>query len=287
MSTKLYEAFKLPKMTITVFFKKVELLKKEMNKLVQKEYEEALIKECLEIYDHMTVFPESNVFYKNIKNSHANIMRIVNDKMDYQNGCYRKKSFLQLFYANIQFYEYKGIMYAIPRARKTNEINKLIKRITKAKSYGYWNNTDRPSGLSQREWKEREKEWDNVFGNKSWDTSNAKNNLKLEVSADVFKYNSSLHSLKMKHNIQKILNHPHRGLRIAESLSFDKESQKKHSSVWSYIASEEYKSNLRKELSKIKNKLNKTINLEDLLSKEVPITNKDSENSYSFFIDED
>lgn len=287
MSTKLYDGYKLPKMTLSVFFKKLEVLKKEMNKLVQKDYEESVIHECLEIYDHICFYPESNVIYPRLKNK-ANIIRIINDKIDYTNSLFRKISHLQHFYAHIQFYEYNGYMYAIPRARgKIAPIEKLLKKIMGAKPYGYWNNTDRPRGISAQQWKAREKEWDKVFGNSDWDTSNARNNLKLEVFADIFKYNSH-HSFKFKHNLKKYLTDPKRGLKIAESLALAEYPEIDSNKIWSILSSDEYRSKIKKNLSLVQSKLEQDINIEDIASKEVSVIQKpNSEKNFYVYVEEE
>jgi len=287
MSTKLYDGYKLPKMTLSVFFKKIESLKKEMNKIVQKEYEETVIQECLAIYDHVFFYPNSSVDYPRLKNK-SHIIRIINDKIDHTNSVFRKMGHLQYFYANIQFYEYRGYMYAIPRARGSiSNIEKLLEKTMGAKAYGFWNNSDRPLSVSAKQWKEREKEWDKVFGNSSWDTSNARNNLKLEVSADIFKYNSH-HSFQFKHDMKKHLNDPKRGLKIAESLALSEYPEIDSKKIWSLLSSDEYRSKIKGHLYKVQEKLQKGLSLEEIASKEVNIKSKDNgKNNFYVYTEED
>lgn len=48
------------------------------------------------------------------------------------------------------------------------EIESLVIESLGLKSFGYWNNTDRPDELSAAQWRRREQIWESALGDKSW-----------------------------------------------------------------------------------------------------------------------
>jgi hypothetical protein len=46
------------------------------------------------------------------------------------------------------------------------EITKIWESMPGVKEYGYWNNTDQPEGISNKEWDARGKEWDKALGHR-------------------------------------------------------------------------------------------------------------------------
>lgn len=88
-----------------------------------------------------------NKLIKGYKNAHINIYR-----EEYN------------FDVSVAFYPYKGDIYIRPFCdmlmSKSLDFLNEDKRL---REFGYWNNSDRPDNLTERQWNERAKVWDGIF----------------------------------------------------------------------------------------------------------------------------
>lgn len=55
--------------------------------------------------------------------------------------------------------KYKNTYFVIPNFEKSNLFLPFIDKKTKLKDFSYWNNTDKPNSIKNREWKNRKKTW--------------------------------------------------------------------------------------------------------------------------------
>lgn len=190
MSTKLYEAYKLPKMEMNQFFSMVEKIKAEVNDLQLKIYKQSFIARALLIYDFKTIHPDAKVVYEkksedySYRSEEMTGRGIMTSVMELEWRLAKRKDKMNMFYFHVDFMFYRGRIYAIPRTMNS-DYTKIFKKHAKAEEYGYWNNTDHPEELTQAQWNAREKEWNKVFGDSNWDASKAKNSLKLSCELDI------------------------------------------------------------------------------------------------------
>jgi len=65
------------------------------------------------------------------------------------------------FTATISFFPYKKCILCVPMCHSIyiEEFNKL----PNIKEYGYWNNTDKPDDISNKEWRDRKLAWETVW----------------------------------------------------------------------------------------------------------------------------
>lgn len=157
----------------------IEKTNKIIKELAEKVAHENIYKQILE--DFLTWEYEDNIRevfnnkYQNYKN--IPLFSIIND--DYKD---REKSFDDFYYdlfntaekysSNCELNKSTTIYFksqgdkTFYRIWNTSFYNELIKEIlnnTELSSYEYWNNSDLPDGMSKKEWKQREKEYDLLF----------------------------------------------------------------------------------------------------------------------------
>lgn len=188
MSTKLYNAHKLPIMNLEEFFSLVERVKKAIKDIQVETYNKEFSEKCLKIYDFKTLYPNGNVVF-NYASYQSNegdmkISSIVSKMMEIGHKKHKQMDKMDSFYFHVHFLFHKNRIYAITR-HLNDKMEKAFSDITKAKDFCYWNNTDRPSNVTEDEWKLREKEWNDVFGNSSWDVSQSKNGIKLHCEFEI------------------------------------------------------------------------------------------------------
>lgn len=70
----------------------------------------------------------------------------------------------------IRIMEYKGDYYMIPYAGDgCSQILDFLKNLPELQEYGYWNNSDMPEEITDREWEERGVVWDHLTESIEWD----------------------------------------------------------------------------------------------------------------------
>lgn len=189
MSTKLYNAYKLPKMNLDDFFTLVEKIKKNIGEIQDETYVKEFSEKALRIYDFKTLYPNGNIVlnYGNYQSdeSEMTISSIVHKMMDISQKKHKLQDKMNSFYFHVHFLFHNDIIYAITR-HLNDKMEKVFVELTKGQSYEYYNNTDCPEDVTKEEWGLREKEWNEVFGSTSWDIPNAKNSIKLQCEFELF-----------------------------------------------------------------------------------------------------
>jgi hypothetical protein len=64
--------------------------------------------------------------------------------------------------SGFHFWLYKGYYYCIPWGQYTDNHFSSVKFPGWVENYSYWNNTDQPKNITNREWNNRRKMWDKV-----------------------------------------------------------------------------------------------------------------------------
>lgn len=69
------------------------------------------------------------------------------------------------FYCELQMFPMEGnTMLGIMFSSHYREFEGVLESMPGYSEYGYWNNTDRPSKISQKKWNQRRDDWDNAIG---------------------------------------------------------------------------------------------------------------------------
>lgn len=169
MSTKIYNAYKLPKMTMSQFFDMVELMKKNVHKKQLELYKKQFVENCLELYDHKTLYPNSSVVFKEYyyNNEEVSVKGIVHYMMEKNQKATKKEDKIDEFYFHVNFMFYQNRIYALTHEYPNSEYHKVFKKVSGAELYEYYDNVDHPKSITKTKWNQRGKEWDKVLDG-SW-----------------------------------------------------------------------------------------------------------------------
>ena len=185
MSTKLFYAYKLPKMNLKTFFEKVEQVKSAISLKQQELYQEEFLMRCLSVLDFKTLNPEAVAHFSHSyhqDNSTMKVAELVSYWMEAEDKLHKQADKMNMFYFHVHFLFRKNRIYAITRCLNHDNFDPDFVRITGAELYEYYNHTDQPEDITRAQWKKREKEWDEVFGNHAWDSADAKNSVKVHIN---------------------------------------------------------------------------------------------------------
>ena len=118
------------------------------------------------------------------------------------------------FKCSFVFYPFKKDILATFHSTVA-EFTDIFEQSEKVKEYGYWNNTDKPENVSDKEWNKRKKDWDTIFNrNKNFYSIPIKNGFLCDIINkddyyNLFSYFSSSISNEYDKNLneymQKIL----------------------------------------------------------------------------------
>lgn len=155
MSIKIYEAYRTkPGVDIWEFMKQAK--KEAMNnatEILRELYERIQTTPSLanNVREKFQISPDAPL-------SNWNISDFVYDR--YNESRLKKQPTAYNFDTSFTVRKHKDHFYIIPYENSgTRNIFSFFKTHPDLEEYGYWNNTDEPEGMSEKEWKEREENW--------------------------------------------------------------------------------------------------------------------------------
>lgn len=159
MSTKIYDAFiMVDDVSLFELKHRMQKLRDETHKIIQQEAHKLIASDCAELVDLKAM--GCKVYASPFSYSRTIISSAVNTAEER----YRKiKKTLRRdpeydFSFEICIIPIKGKILLLPYTEKKELLN-LLERQKYLKPYGYWNNTDPDKSVSQKEWNQREKDW--------------------------------------------------------------------------------------------------------------------------------
>lgn len=178
MSIKLYYGYKLPSMSayeLQCFFEK---LRKKLNKERDKMYDEALASEFISAFDSVWLGVIDYEGYKNrFKHTLFTGDEYIKDKISLYNFVVEniRENYREIYKTGRRnpSYDFQFTVSVIPTKDKTlcviyteqNEFREIWENMKEVEEYGYWNNTDQPEDVTDKEWRFREKEWEKALKN--------------------------------------------------------------------------------------------------------------------------
>lgn len=161
MSTKIYDGYRLPNMSPYKLMQFLQSFRQPMNEAAYTLYKKAVLGVGVEILDRaaagllITGFNKLGAAYYTAK-------EFVREKQkEIKNTGLRNPT-----------YDFSCEVCIMPAKQRLHvmlfteqrEMRDIWKQHPKVKFYGYWNNTDRPDNVSERAWRARGEQWDEVLG---------------------------------------------------------------------------------------------------------------------------
>ena len=175
MSIKIYNGYKLPPMSFAKLSTLIGKMESEMTKLFHILIKKRIAEEYAEAFDkihfgkmpvdiYCDKFEKHETFTKEQKVRRCNERTIYSRIEDHTSASFERIYKTQHrdpdydFQFSVSFISSNNKILVFVNTEKQVYLD-LFVSITKAKEYGYWNNTDKPKGVSAKEWKERERDW--------------------------------------------------------------------------------------------------------------------------------
>jgi hypothetical protein len=288
MSTKIYNAYKLPKMQLDDFFAMIELLKKEVYKAQKKVCYQKFISKCLKMYDHKTIYPNSSVVFEKTYRSNGSKVQAISLISEWleANELFKQSSDkITDLYFHVNFIFHKGMIYAITHEFPNSSYHKILKKVSKGKLYEYYNNTDGPKSMTTKAWRARGNEWNEVLGNSGNNDKSVKVICRLEVGLENFKEEKLNKMLTSKLQDSKRLE------RFAENIALQKLPPPNTNStvdILQHMRSDNVIKQREEEKTELKKLVSYNLTVEDLFNQEYTIKRMGSDwvmNDYSIDVE--
>lgn len=209
MSTKIYNGYKITKMNLSELDSFCMDLR---NKIFEKAKELCIQKIAITSSRFVSsLFLESfDDFPKEIVERSEKYTVLFAARKIYMNILQQEDTFKCSFV----FYPFKKDILATFHSAVA-EFTDIFEKSEKVKEYGYWNNTDKPENVSDKEWNKRKKDWDTIFNrNKNFYSIPIKNGFLCDIINkddyyNLFSYfsfsNSNDYDKNLNEYMQKIL----------------------------------------------------------------------------------
>lgn len=282
MSIKIYNAFKIPNMTTEELFHRISLLKEEVKNQQLKFLKNEINKKCLKLFDHATIYPDTLVVFDKISyepSYQKEVMSIVLEELELKQKIAKKNDKIDDFFFRANFYYYDNNIYVTTHQMPQRNYDSAIPKVFKdAESFEYFNNTDHPKNLTQKQWNQRNKEWQQVLG------SNYRSSNCLEVNCWLqFPYDT--YELKPIKLSKTLLENPNRVKEMAVSVvqrRYKHLPDQKMLAVQLLTGSKEYDQELNEVMKDLDSKIKKTPDISEVLESKFTVkkTGRKSEADY-------
>lgn len=160
MSTKLFDAWRMPTMTMPKFQKWLDELRASLKPIADNQIMTVVAERAIRAYDTKYVFPNSAEI-KDLPNglvgAWSNVMS------EYKKTKKEGERHPSVDVECEIIFHFKGRYIYMVMFSEQREYKDHLESLPGVEHYGYWNNTDKPDNISQREWRRREKLWDEAF----------------------------------------------------------------------------------------------------------------------------
>jgi hypothetical protein len=159
MSTTIYTGFKFKSSDLFTINKYLSEYRKEINDKTRERYYDLISHNTTSCYDN-TVLGVSS-----IKKNKDGKYELYNGTSPLYSGLFimEDKDMKELFEVSLIIYPVSKTKVLGTFHSRNNETEREFFAKPFVEEYGYWNNTDQPDGVTDKEWKQREKDWDKVF----------------------------------------------------------------------------------------------------------------------------
>lgn len=156
MSTKIYNGYKIKNMKFSELNDFCMNIRQKIHEEAHKIVLKQIARECAEIVD--------NIFTKRFNQIPANYR----EKTEYSVYYAARSISLERIEKNKTFtcsfvlYPHGRNILCTFHSRNEN-FESIFSSTEGVEEYGYWNNTDKPENISEKQWRKRQKDWDKVF----------------------------------------------------------------------------------------------------------------------------
>ena len=186
MSTKVYDGYKLPNFSSKELIDFCHRLKHLVSTEQKEFYFRAHSKRALQLFDlhYLGELPEYKTSEKLFISNPSNPLSIAWSEITEEVREANNKNQMHDYYFHVHFFPLDNKILAMPRSLNSL-YNKIWESFSEVEEYGYWNNTDKPDEISNKEWNQRKKDWTEAFrGSVGWYANET--GLKFEVMGDPF-----------------------------------------------------------------------------------------------------
>lgn len=268
MSTRITNAYiSKEKTSLAQFFNKVEQLKKEIYEAQLKKINKDFIRLALDIYDFHQYRPKAFILDKNqnltCSINEVNLKNIVLSQMEKKEKSDRNSFLLSVYDFQIRVTLLDNNLYFRIHTLNNPEFEEIFKNIFDVKDYSFQNGSGRPDHISEKDWAEREYNWDRVFESRSNFLIDCHINIAKEIYVNQYELSVPNEMIADKSRFKD----------LAERLYF-KQSKKEIKQPQDYIrtiSSEEYKNFIKDTIDNLKESLKLKIDIGELTSFSVKI----------------
>ena len=172
MSTKIYNGYVLPKMTMDRFYRFTQRARASIRKVMFDEYYKIVANILSNCMDRQQLGLEIEEEYRRDDNmvpsenkfSYGKIILFVRDEIKKSQQSMTRDTLLPDFKCEICFFPRKNKTLAI-LFTESKEATKAWEALREVRPYPYWDNSDEPEDMTWAQWKRRGKEWDMALGN--------------------------------------------------------------------------------------------------------------------------
>jgi hypothetical protein len=173
----------------------IEEVKKEL--LLLKSYFKLKLKS--DIYDEL-----SSVYFDcldNVNNVDREIIPYekVKNYLEVQIETFKNKKYSRLLNKGFIVYikQYKNDVYVYPFSNEENNKTDLVEKVPEIENYSYWNDSNRPSDVSESHWNKRNEIWKEIYKKYTFEESGFEKIIMSDVN-DILDLNFSYDSFKKK-----------------------------------------------------------------------------------------
>lgn len=175
MSTKIYNGYVLPKLSLKDLHRLVAKMRERMCLIQDELYHNRVAANITALLDSFYVYPEEE-FIKRVKEGYYEEFDLDTSPLFAVEMVIRERQKrIRDTRVRDSLYDFECNMVLIPGGKKiymlfyaeNNAYHEMLKTFPEIRPYPYWNNTDPPDDMTERQWSRRGKEWDWAlsFGN--------------------------------------------------------------------------------------------------------------------------
>jgi hypothetical protein len=271
MSTKIYNGTRIPYMNTLELMKFLRGLKPKFEKAVQKEIDATTIRLSVHEYDKRTLGLSDKM--------NEGIYSVVDSSMTsiFMGDPSRKLEAWQSTKTEVILFPMKNKILTLFFGDRDYE--KIWNKVKGVKFYGYWDNTDEDEECSKQEWKQREKDWEEVLVGDDKSGIPAMEGFIFQFTTNnLWHFTYGLRSPRRKAACLKYVPDMENRLTRMAEVVVDKEAHKKGevntNAVMTYLSSDDRKKKIAEEKEKLRGKLVEFKHIDEIFSKkwETPAT---------------
>ncbi|NJO62543.1 MAG: hypothetical protein HC836_31245 [Richelia sp. RM2_1_2] len=162
MSVKLYNAWRMPTMSMSKFQHWLNQLRRDLQVIADRAIRSEIVRRTVRNKDLKIAFPNN----KQIQTAPSSLTSNWIEFMGEYRTSREMKLRNPLVYVECEIiFHFKGNFIYFLALTDQSAYTDLISALPNIEEYGYWDNTDKPDAISARAWKQRQRIWESIFGN--------------------------------------------------------------------------------------------------------------------------